>query len=65
MCSTVDFFHQRPHGTWGKHSQFWCLILGPLALHRMGTVQDILWSYPLFPIWVALPDLPGVRLVGQ
>ena len=38
---------QRLHGTGGKHSQFWCLIIFPLTPRKMGGVQGILRFLPL------------------
>ena len=31
----------------------------------MGRYQDRLWYSPLVPIWVAMPDLPAVGIIGQ
>ena len=56
---------QRPHGTGGKHSQFWFLILGPLTLSEMVSVEDILRSLSLVPIWVALLALLVVGILRQ
>ena len=58
-------FCQIPHGTRGKRAHLLCPKLGPLNLREMGSAQDILWFFPLVPIWLALPDFPTVRLLGQ
>ena len=57
--------HQRPHGTGRKNTHFWCLIIGPLTLRGMGSVQDILRYSPLVPIWISLMDIPAVGIIGQ
>ena len=57
--------HQISHGIGGVHEQFWCLILVPLTLHGMDSVQDILQSSPLVIILVALLALPAVGILGQ
>ena len=59
MCRKI------PHVTGRKHDQLWCLILGPMNLHVMGSFQYRLWSSPLVPIWIALPGLPAVGLIGK
>ena len=55
---------QRPHSTGGKCDQLWCLILGPSTLCRIGSFWDRLCSSPLVPIWVSLPELNAVGLLG-
>ena len=57
--------HQRPHGTGYKHAQIWYLILGQFILREMGSAQYILRFLPFVPIWVALPALPAMGLLGQ
>ena len=56
---------KRPHGTGVKHAQFWCLILQPLTLHGMESVQNRLWSLPLVYIWVELKSFPAAGLTIQ
>ena len=56
--------HQIPHGNGGTHAQFWCLIIGTLTLHVMGSVQYILWSFPLVTICISLISLPAVVIIG-
>ena len=58
-------FGQIPHDTGTKHIQFWCLILGLMTLHEMGSAQDILRFLTLVPTWVALPSLPVLGLLGK
>ena len=57
--------HQIPHGTGGGYTQFWCLIIVPRNLCVMVSFQDKILSFPLVPIWVSLPDLPTVVILGQ
>ena len=59
MCCQIS------HGTGGEHAQFQCLILGSLTLCGRGVVQDRHSFLPLVPIWVSLPDLPAVGIIGQ
>ena len=43
-------YHKRPYDTWDKHANLWCLILWPLTLIGMVSVQDRLYPSPLITI---------------
>ena len=54
--------------TWywgGGCSQFWCLILFPLILCGMWSVQCIVQSLPLDPIFLFLPSLTEGETLGR
>ena len=48
----------------GRGEQFWFSKLGPLTLHKMGSVQCRIWYFPLVPIRVTLSSLFTVDTLG-